>query len=78
MIFVQDDVVTVHKDLQSVLLRNVKSAAQLNRKNNTAKLIYFSDYSGGFHFGPSVHEIIYPTKYINNYTKNAQPVNRNF
>ena len=78
MIFVQDDVITLNKDLKSILFSDVKSTAQLNGKNYAAEFIDFPYYTCRFHVVTSVSEILYPTKYTINYNKIGHPVNRNF
>ena len=49
MIFLQDDAVIVGEDLDGVLNLDVHGLSDLDRENDSAQLIYFSNHSGGFH-----------------------------
>lgn len=52
LILFQDDLIIIQIYLQLILLRNIQSAAKLNRQNDPSQLIYFSNDSGRFHIIP--------------------------
>ena len=50
LILFEDNCVIFNIDFQRVLLCNVESAAQFDRKNNSSKFVNFSYNTGSFHF----------------------------
>jgi len=46
LIFLQDDAVVFHVDLQFISLSNIKHTAQLNRQYDSAQVIYLPNNSG--------------------------------
>ena len=49
LILLQYYTIVVCKDLDSILLLNIKHLSDLNGKNDSSKLIYLAHYSGGLH-----------------------------
>ena len=50
LVLLEDDMIAVNVDFQSVLYFDAHSAAQLNREHNATKFINLTNNTGGFHF----------------------------
>lgn len=50
LVLLEDDMIAVNVDFQSVLYFDAHSAAQLNRKHDATKFINLTNNTGGFHF----------------------------
>ena len=62
MIFVKNDIIPVYENLKCVSLRDIQSAAKLDRQHDPPELIDLSYNTGRFHVAPSVSYKLYPTK----------------
>ena len=49
LIFAKNNTVTIDIYLNRVLHFNTQTTPELNRQDNTSKLVYFADDAGGFH-----------------------------
>ena len=49
LILAQDDGLTIHEDLDAVLLLDTERSSQLDGKHDTAELVNFSNNTGRFH-----------------------------
>ena len=49
VVFLKNDAVIIGEDLDGVLNLDVHCFSDLDRKNDSSQLVYFSDHSCGFH-----------------------------